>query len=62
MAAVTTEQSPYLEFAEATDYSKQSRSSLYRAIKAGRLKPYKVGGRVLFTRQMLDDFIQSQGD
>lgn len=62
MATITTEQSPYLEFPEATDYARRSRSSLYRAIKAGRLTPYKVGGRVLFTRQMLDDYIQSDDD
>lgn len=46
----------------AVDYCALSRQTLHRAEKDGRLKPIRVGTRVLFTTEMLDAFIQSHSD
>ncbi len=46
----------------AMAYTTLSRQTLHRAEKAGRLKPIRVGSRVLFTVEELDRFIASHGD
>lgn len=55
--------SKYLNgWAAAMSYTTLSRQTLHRAEKDGRLKPIRVGTRVLFTREQLDEFIASYGD
>lgn len=43
---------------KAAEYVGVSRATLHRAEKAGLLKPLRVGSRVLFTAELLDDFIR----
>ncbi len=58
-----TATTPYIKGWEgAVAYTTMSRQLLYRAEKAGRLKPIRVGSRVLFTVEELDRFIASYGD
>jgi excisionase family DNA binding protein len=44
-------------WAAAAAYTSLSRATLVRAEKAGLLKPTRVGSRVVFTREQLDDFM-----
>jgi excisionase family DNA binding protein len=63
MNATDTTSSRYLAgWDAAVDYTTLSRATLIRAEKHGRLKPIRVGSRVLFTREQLDEFIASYGD
>lgn len=42
---------------EAGDLLGLSRATLYEEIKYGRLKPFKVGKRTLFSRSSLNQYI-----
>lgn len=59
-------ESPYLRFWEAVSYcrledNKRPEEVLYRAIRAGLLKPAgKCGGQLLFTRESLDAWIRGK--
>lgn len=45
--------------AEASAYLRLSRSSIYKLISAGQLRPIKIGRRTLFTREELDRLIDA---
>ncbi|QOG06399.1 helix-turn-helix domain-containing protein [Aureimonas sp. OT7] len=43
---------------ETATYLRSSRTSLYRMIRRGDVKPIKLGGRTLFRRTDLDALIE----
>ena len=56
----TGAQSPYLDYAGAEDYTTLNRVTLWRAVKAGRLKTSGYGRAVRFHVKDLDEFMTSQ--
>jgi excisionase family DNA binding protein len=59
MEATTTD-SPYLTYGEASAYCRVNRSTLWRAVKAGRLQQYGPGTAVRFRRDELDRFMDAR--
>lgn len=53
---------PWLDVVEGAAYAKVSRKLIYRAIRGGRLKAARVGGRrqVRLRKEWLDAFIEAQ--
>ncbi|OFP17186.1 hypothetical protein HMPREF2998_03065 [Corynebacterium sp. HMSC065A05] len=49
-----------LDLAEACEYLKVSRTTIFKLRKAKMLPIYKVGKRVFFRREDLDTFIRNQ--
>ena len=56
----TGAQSPYLDYAGAEDYTTLNRVTLWRAVKAGRLKASGYGRAVRFHVRDLDEFMASR--
>jgi len=52
--------SPYLTPKEASDYCRVNRSTLWRAVKVGRLKQYGPGTAVRYRRDELDRFMDAR--
>lgn len=54
--------SPWLDAGQGAAYARVSRKLLYRAVRSGRLKAARVGGKrqVRLRREWLDAFIESQ--
>lgn len=52
--------SPWLDAGQGASYARVSRKLLYRAIRSGRLRAARVGGRrqVRLRREWLDAFIE----
>jgi excisionase family DNA binding protein len=59
MEATTTE-SPYFTYKEASSYTRCERTTLYRAVKAGRLRASGPGMAVRFHRDELDRWMDSR--
>jgi len=59
MTATTTE-SPYLDYQQAAAYCNVERTTLYRAVKAGRLRVSGPGMAVRFHRDDLDAWMRSR--
>jgi excisionase family DNA binding protein len=57
---VTGVDSPYLTTTEAAAYCRINRSTLWRAVKAGRLKQYGPGTAIRFRRDELDHFMDAR--
>jgi Helix-turn-helix domain len=51
-------ESPYLTASEAAAYLRTTIQGIYSLVKRGRVKPMPGSGRLLFTRQSLDDSLQ----
>ena len=60
MQAATT-QHPYLTYGEAAQYTNVSPVTLWRAVRAGRLKAAGPGRAVRFHKDELDRFMDSRG-
>lgn len=56
----TTVESPYLTYEEAASYCRVERTTLYRAVKAGRLRASGCGAVVRFHRDELDNWMDSR--
>jgi len=56
----TGTKSPYLDYAQAEDYTTLNRVTLWRAVKAGRLKASGYGRAVRFHIMDLDEFMASR--
>jgi excisionase family DNA binding protein len=56
----TASESPFLTYLEAAAYCKVDRTTLYRAVKAGRLKASGPGSAVRFRRANLDTWMDSR--
>lgn len=56
----TVVQSPFLTYKEAADFCRCDRSTLWRAMKAGRLKSSGPGTRVVFHRDELIRWMDSK--
>ena len=52
--------SPYLTTGEASAHCKVARSTLWRAVKVGRLKQYGPGTAVRYRRDELDRWMDSR--
>jgi len=61
MQAATVERS-YLSYKEAAQYTNLSPVTLWRAVRAGRLKASGPGRAVRFHREELDRFMNLRGD
>ena len=57
--AIVTE-SPYLTYAEAANYCRCERTTLYRGVKAGRLRASGPGTAIRFHRDELDRWMDSR--
>lgn len=53
--------SPWLDAGQGASYARVSRKLLYRAIRSGRLRAARVGGRrqVRLRREWIDAFIEA---
>ena len=49
--------SPYLTANEAATYLRTTVQGIYALVKRGRLKPMPGSGKLLFTRQALDECV-----
>ena len=47
--------SPYLTASEAAEYLRTTVQGIYALVKRGRLKPMPGSGKLLFTRDALDE-------
>jgi hypothetical protein len=56
----TDAKSPYLDYARAEEYTTMNRVTLWRAVKAGRLKTSGYGRAVRFHVRDLDGFMASR--
>jgi excisionase family DNA binding protein len=52
--------SPYMRTSEASAYCKVARSTLWRAVKAGRLKQYGYGAAIRYRRDDLDRLMDAR--
>ena len=50
--------SPYLVASEAAAYIRSTIQGVYSLVKRGRLKPMPGSGKLLFTRDSLDAYLQ----
>jgi excisionase family DNA binding protein len=55
-----TVESPYLTYEEAAAYCHIDRTTIWRAVKAGRLRAYGPGRAVRFRREELDRWMDSR--
>jgi excisionase family DNA binding protein len=58
----TATQSPYLTYDEAAAYCNVERTTIYRAVKANRLKASGPGTAIRFHRDELDRWMNSRND
>ena len=56
----TSPKSPYLDYARAAEYTTLNRVTLWRAVKAGKLKASGYGRAVRFHVRDLDEFMASR--
>jgi excisionase family DNA binding protein len=56
----TSTMSPYLDYTRAEEYTTLHRITLWRAVKAGRLKASGYGRAVRFHVKDLDEFMNSR--
>jgi excisionase family DNA binding protein len=52
--------SPYLTAAEAAAYIRSTVQGVYSLVKRGRLKPMPGSGKLLFTRESLDKYLNGK--
>ena len=52
--------SPYLTATEAAAYLRSTVQGIYARVKRGRLKPMPGSGRLLFTREALDECLKKR--
>jgi excisionase family DNA binding protein len=57
-ATQTTIESPYLTASEAATYLRTTVQGIYALVKRGRLNPMPGSGKLLFTREALDDCLK----
>jgi excisionase family DNA binding protein len=57
---VTKTESPYLDYRQAAAYCNVERTTLYRAMKAGRLRASGPGTAIRFHRAELDRWMDSR--
>jgi excisionase family DNA binding protein len=56
----TTAESPYLTYIEAARYCRCERTTIYRAVKSGRLRASGPGMVIRFHRDDLDSWMRSR--
>jgi hypothetical protein len=60
MSESATWQSPYLTAAEASVYLRTTIQGIYSLVKRGRLKRMAGSGKLLFTRDFLDECLKKK--
>lgn len=60
MEATTATVSPFLTYEEAADYCRVNRTTLWRAVRAGKLRESGPGMAVRFRRDELDRWMDSR--
>lgn len=60
MEATIIADTPYLKYCEAARYCRVDRTTIYRAVKAGKLRPSGPGTAVRFHRDELDRWMDSR--
>jgi excisionase family DNA binding protein len=58
----TALESPYLTYEEAARYCRCERTTIYRAVKAGRLRASGPGTAIRFHRNELDRWMDSRNE
>jgi excisionase family DNA binding protein len=58
----TATQSPYMDYREAEAYCNVERTTIWRAVKAGRLQASGPGTAVRFHRDELDRWMNSRNE
>jgi excisionase family DNA binding protein len=58
--AATVAQSPYLDYERASTYCNVNRTTIWRAVKAGRLRASGPGTAVRFHKDELDRWMDSR--
>ena len=53
-------ESPYFTAAEAAAYIRSTVQGVYALVKRGRLKPMPGSGKLLFTREALDRYLNGK--
>ena len=53
-------ESPYLTCEEAAGYLRTTRQGIYALVKRGRLKAMPGSGKLLFTREALDRYLNTR--
>lgn len=53
-------QSPYLTAKEAAEFIRSTVQGIYALVKRGRLRPMPGSGKLLFTREALDECLQKR--
>jgi len=53
-------ESPYLTYSEAANYCRVNRTTLWRAVRSGRLEAFGPGAAVRFRRAELDLWMASR--
>lgn len=61
METTTAIETPFLTYEEAAAYCRCDRTTLWRAMKSGALRPSGPGTRVVFRRDELDRWMDSKG-
>ncbi len=56
----TATNSPYLDYREAASYCNVERTTIYRAMKAGRLRASGPGSAVRFHQDDLDEWMRGR--
>jgi excisionase family DNA binding protein len=59
-APIRVIESPYLTCAEAAAYLRSTVQGVYALVKRGRLKPMPGSGKLLFTREALDECLRKR--
>ena len=52
--------SPYLNAAEAALYLRSTKQGIYSLVKRGKLRPMPGSGKLLFTRESLDKYLNGK--
>lgn len=50
----------WLDYEEAIQLTGLSRHTIWRAVKAGRITAYKVGTRVMISRESLESYVRAE--
>jgi hypothetical protein len=53
-------ESPYLLAPEAATYLRKTVQAIYALVKRGRLKPMPGSGKLMFTREALDKYLNGK--
>lgn len=59
---MTVSDPKFLTYPEAADFLRCSEKTLYNRVRDGKIRPFHNGRKVLFTEEMLTEFLQREND